>query len=153
MNKLVIPGILAATVLVAGMFAFMPVEKASTVHTTILAQATRATTMLTFDPTTVIPNNSYIMLYDGAGTGSTSSLEVNFNAATLPAGLTLEQIAPGAASWTVVATAPFPITAGSTAAAEAHADTVATALRLANTSGAAVTPGANSVLTVTIVGS
>ena len=32
MNKLAIPGILAATVLIAGIFAFMPVEKASTVH-------------------------------------------------------------------------------------------------------------------------
>ena len=33
MNKLTIPAILAATVMVAGMFAFMPVEQASTVHT------------------------------------------------------------------------------------------------------------------------
>jgi hypothetical protein len=32
-----IPAILAATVLVAGLFAFMPIEKASTVHTTITA--------------------------------------------------------------------------------------------------------------------
>ena len=35
MNKLTIPSILAATVLIAGIFAFMPVEKASTVHTGI----------------------------------------------------------------------------------------------------------------------
>jgi len=34
MNKLTIPTILVATVMVAGMFAFMPVEQASTVHTT-----------------------------------------------------------------------------------------------------------------------
>ena len=34
MNKLTIPAILAATVMVAGMFAFMPVQQASTVHTT-----------------------------------------------------------------------------------------------------------------------
>ena len=40
MNKLTIPAILAATVMVAGIFAFMPVEQASTVHTTLnLAQA------------------------------------------------------------------------------------------------------------------
>ena len=32
MNKLVIPTILLATVMVAGMFAFMPVEQASTIH-------------------------------------------------------------------------------------------------------------------------
>jgi len=35
MIKYTIPTILIATVLVAGIFAFMPVEKASTVHTTI----------------------------------------------------------------------------------------------------------------------
>ena len=38
MNKLIIPAILTATVLVAGMFAFMPIEKAATVHTTILGK-------------------------------------------------------------------------------------------------------------------
>ncbi len=38
MNKLVIPSILAATVLIAGMFAFMPVERASTVHTGLEAR-------------------------------------------------------------------------------------------------------------------
>jgi hypothetical protein len=37
MKKIVIPTILTATVLIAGMFAFMPIEKAQTVHTTILA--------------------------------------------------------------------------------------------------------------------
>ena len=35
MYKFTIPAILVVTVLVAGIFAFMPVEKASTVHTTI----------------------------------------------------------------------------------------------------------------------
>ena len=35
MNKIVIPAILAATVLVAGMFAMMPVQKASTVHSSL----------------------------------------------------------------------------------------------------------------------
>jgi len=38
MNKLLIPAILAAIVVVAGIFAFMPIEKASTVHTTITGQ-------------------------------------------------------------------------------------------------------------------
>lgn len=41
MNRLVIPSILAATVLVAGMFVFMPVDKASTVHTVIQANTIR----------------------------------------------------------------------------------------------------------------
>lgn len=35
MTKLAIPVILAATIMVAGMFAFAPVDQASTVHTTI----------------------------------------------------------------------------------------------------------------------
>ncbi|MCH7648731.1 MAG: hypothetical protein IIA83_09010 [Thaumarchaeota archaeon] len=33
MNKIAIPAILAATVMIAGIFAFMPVEQATTVHT------------------------------------------------------------------------------------------------------------------------
>ena len=37
MNRITIPAILVATVMVAGMFAFMPVEQASTVHTTVQA--------------------------------------------------------------------------------------------------------------------
>ena len=36
MNKLAIPAILTATIMVAGIFAFMPVEQASTVHTTAI---------------------------------------------------------------------------------------------------------------------
>ncbi len=35
MNKIIIPSILVVALLVAGMFALIPVEKASTVHTTI----------------------------------------------------------------------------------------------------------------------
>lgn len=38
MNKLLIPSILAATILIAGIFAFMPVNKASTVHVTLEEQ-------------------------------------------------------------------------------------------------------------------
>lgn len=41
MNRLVIPSILTATVLIAGIFALMPIEKASTVHTTIQATTAR----------------------------------------------------------------------------------------------------------------
>ena len=38
MNKLLIPTILAATIVIAGFFAFSPIEKATTVHTTITGQ-------------------------------------------------------------------------------------------------------------------
>ena len=40
MNKLTIPAILVATVMVAGIFAFIPVEQASTVHTTSILPGT-----------------------------------------------------------------------------------------------------------------
>jgi len=45
MNKLTIPAILVATVMVAGIFAFMPVEQASTVHTTIQGTQLKAFTI------------------------------------------------------------------------------------------------------------
>jgi len=55
MNKLVIPTILLATVMVAGMFAFMPVEQASTVHDTVRSNTLEiidvATTPANFDIT------------------------------------------------------------------------------------------------------
>jgi len=54
MNKLVIPAILAATVMVAGMFAFMPVEQDSTVHTTVVTDITQdiggASAIVSSDP-------------------------------------------------------------------------------------------------------
>jgi len=50
MNKLLIPTILTATLVVAGIFAFMPIEQASTVHTTITAQlVTTATATVDLD--------------------------------------------------------------------------------------------------------
>jgi len=45
MNKLTIPSILVATVMVAGIFAFMPVEQASTVHDTIQATSVQIQTV------------------------------------------------------------------------------------------------------------
>jgi len=47
MNKLTIPTILVATVMVAGMFAFMPVQQASTVHTTSAGSSTDLLTLTT----------------------------------------------------------------------------------------------------------
>ena len=46
MNKLLIPSILAVTIIVAGIFAFMPIDEATTVHTT-LQSSTAATTQTT----------------------------------------------------------------------------------------------------------
>jgi len=66
MNKIIIPSILVATVLIAGAFALMPVEKASTVHTTIATNVDQAdrymvfqvmtgTTAAAIDDTVLIP--------------------------------------------------------------------------------------------------
>ena len=49
MNKLTIPTILMATVMIAGIFAFMPVDNASAVHTTI--QGTQFTNVDIFSAT------------------------------------------------------------------------------------------------------
>ena len=43
-NKFVIPAILAATVLIAGVFAFMPVQEATTVHTQLGVLNTKTAT-------------------------------------------------------------------------------------------------------------
>ena len=45
MNKLTIPAILTATIMVAGMFAFMPVEQASTVHLSAAGASTQLKTV------------------------------------------------------------------------------------------------------------
>ncbi|MCH7647030.1 MAG: hypothetical protein IIA83_00265 [Thaumarchaeota archaeon] len=50
MNKLTIPALLLGVVMIAGAFAFMPVQEASTVHTTGITQGTTSTTT-TFTPT------------------------------------------------------------------------------------------------------
>ena len=44
MNKLTIPALLLGVVMIAGAFAFMPVQEASTVHTTGITQGTTSTT-------------------------------------------------------------------------------------------------------------
>jgi len=45
LNKIVIPAILVSITLVAGIFALMPIEKAGTVHTTIIAEIASAKTV------------------------------------------------------------------------------------------------------------
>ena len=44
LNKILIPAALIATVIIAGTFAFMPVEKASTVHGTLATSSSQTTT-------------------------------------------------------------------------------------------------------------
>lgn len=57
MNRYAIPAILTATVLLAGFFAFSPVEEASTVHTTIQATAIQIQTVDSTPPAFAITDN------------------------------------------------------------------------------------------------
>lgn len=108
MNKLIIPAILAATVLVAGMFAILPVQKVSTVHNTILA-VLKALTV--FDVPSGVPDTTIIILYDGLGNARAADLEFNGNIATGPTEWVLEfNDGPAPGVWTAVV---FGTTAGS----------------------------------------
>lgn len=80
-RKLVIPAILTATILVAGMFAIMPVQKAETIHVGIIAaiQGTSgfgltdiglSTTVITIDTDTTWAANELYLLYDGTPAAS-----------------------------------------------------------------------------------
>ena len=74
MNKIAIPSLLVATIMITGAFAFMPVQEASTVHTTVqntqfvLKTATAtATGGVTADPPTLTLNTAgatqFVSLY------------------------------------------------------------------------------------------
>ncbi len=84
MNKLVIPAIRAGAVLVAGMFALMPVGKASTVHTTILASTGKQISG-TFTST---PLGSTVTIFD-AGTGKVANVGLTVAVTTTTAGATI----------------------------------------------------------------
>ncbi len=153
-RKLVIPTILTATVLVASMFALMPVQKASTVHTTLL-NSVKSTTL--FPATTLTASTGtgpYLMLYDGAGKVRPATIEVNF-LTVLPTGLAVKVITAAApATWTDVTSSvlAFPTSTGLGATIPvAHIDqSNILALALVSTgTGTPTTPAA----TVTIDGS
>jgi len=92
MNKLVIPTILVSITLVAGIFAFMPVEKASTVHTTIATNIddqnramTFAVNMTSGDKLELIPGEAGVTF---SGSYVLSSLPADNGVAVLECGLT-----------------------------------------------------------------
>lgn len=80
MNKVLVPSILVIIVLVAGIFAFIPVEKASTVHTTIGGNIDDQNRVMTWTiesavavntiipSTEVITGTATLSTIDGAGT-------------------------------------------------------------------------------------
>ena len=68
MNKLAIPAILAATILVAGIFALLPVEKAATVHTTILASVEHLNVDVFYADAADVGASNHAALADGTDT-------------------------------------------------------------------------------------
>ena len=98
MNKLAIPAILVATVMVAGIFAFMPVQQASTVHTsgtittasdadidTILAAVDTEVAAILVDTSTTIPASTSgiivtTVIGDGADELYDGTITYNFDA-------------------------------------------------------------------------
>ena len=93
MKKLAIPAILAATIMVAGAFAFMPVEQASTVHNSVIASLeetaqrvvenspSQKIVAITYNLEGLPSNGVPIVLFDGT---NVNNIESGHIVATLP---------------------------------------------------------------------
>ena len=80
MNKFTIPAILVITVLVAGIFAFVPIDEASTVHTT-LQSSSSATTQTTTLQANIDKQDRLLFFHLMTGT---KDLNASSNANILP---------------------------------------------------------------------
>lgn len=110
MKKIVIPAILAATILVAGMFALMPVEKASTVHATIqgtqLQPVSKYVTTAVTTATTVIdlssskPFEAKITIFSSGGSALSVFTVDRITGATVTAGTVTNGVVTTAGSFT-----------------------------------------------------
>ena len=98
MNKLTIPTILVATVMVAGIFAFIPVEQASTVHTTaagsstdLLALTTTPLNAAATDTNTWTINSPFCVISISyiPTTGSAAGTALNYGVPTIATNLAL----------------------------------------------------------------
>jgi hypothetical protein len=78
-RRVVIPSVLAVTMLVAGIFAVLPVEKAVTIHETLQASERDSTGIYPDTGTIGIPPGGAIVLVDNAGVGGTSDVEVTWS--------------------------------------------------------------------------
>jgi len=90
MNKLMIPAILVATVMVAGAFAFMPVEQAATVHTTIQASTTDV----------IVDSGNTKTIADGVST-STQTITLTFTGDAVVTSIKVSIPAEGADSYDI----------------------------------------------------
>ena len=88
MNKLAIPAILVATVMVAGAFALMPVEQATAVHTTIGVQNVVSTanqdanaSAVVLATSATIKSGDICLQFTETGADDNPSLDLSFDAA------------------------------------------------------------------------
>ncbi len=152
MNKLFIPAILTATVLAAGIFAFMPIEKASTVHTTILGKIISAQTINLAG--TKLPTNNARVLFDLAGLGGSAKVEVNgalSQTGSTPGSVKVQVLSGG--TWNDLfsdsSAGNFPIDAKG----DVHADASGVnAVRIANTGNATAAFSDGAMISITING-
>lgn len=153
MKKIVIPAVLAATILVAGMFAFMPVQKASTVHTGLSSGVSAITRDNVSIHDVTLAANERLIVIDNAGIGGVSDVEVT---ARLPAGstCTVETIASGAGVWVPMVLVPFPVAAGGEASVPGHADqaNVEAVSIFGGATGCNLTAGPSDYVSVSTVG-
>jgi len=77
MNKLVMPALLVSITLVTGIFAFMPVEKVSTVHTTIATNINDQNRAMTFAVNMTDTNGEIQLIPGEAGITFTGSYVIS----------------------------------------------------------------------------
>lgn len=89
MKKFVIPIILTATILIAGIFALMPVERVSTVHTTILGDhltlmiSTASTNIFGEGDIVCTSTAAFLVHYNVAGLADSQTVTLTLGAVTV----------------------------------------------------------------------
>jgi hypothetical protein len=153
MKKIVIPAVLAATILVAGMFALMPVQKASTIHsglTSGTAAVSRDNQVIT---DIALGANERMIILDNAGIGGVSDVEVT---ARLPGAgtCTVQTIAQGAGAWVAMALGPFPVAAVGELLVPVHGDqaNVEAVSIFGGGTGCALAASSNEYVSLSVVG-
>lgn len=101
MKKFVIPIILTATILIAGIFALMPVERVSTVHTTILGDhltlmiSTASTNIFGEGDIVCTSTAAFLVHYNVAGLADGQTVTLTLGAVTVTYTLSIDVVGAG----------------------------------------------------------
>ena len=101
MKKFVIPIILTATILIAGIFALMPVERVSTVHTTILGDhltlmiSTASTNIFGEGDIVCTSTAAFLVHYNVAGLADGQTVTLTLGAVTVTYTLSIDVVGTG----------------------------------------------------------